>query len=181
LHHKITWRRIRICKFEALFCEEPRTDDPEKPYQYKVDRNINEKFERWKEVFASMLVSKVYETGGRVYDVPYVMAASNEYRKSQDYVAEFIEDRIVRGEGRTLMKRELSEEFNIWYKATYGRGAPNIKDVYSYIEKNLVKLDKVKNCWVGIGVRYDHDPLCADVNDSEEDNEEEDEDTTVNF
>jgi len=173
-----TWRRIRICKFESLFCEDPRNDDPEKPYQYKIDRNINEKFERWKEIFASMLVNKVYETGGRVYDVPYVMAASNEYRKSQDYVAEFIEDRIVRAEGRTLMKRELSEEFTIWYKATYGRGAPNIKDVYSYIEKNLVKLDKVKNCWVGIGVRYDSDPLC-NAEDSEA--EDDDDDTTVNF
>jgi len=172
-----TWRRIRICKFESLFCEEPRSDDPEKPYQYKVDRNINEKFERWKEVFASMLVNKVYETGGRVYDVPYVMSASNEYRKSQDYVAEFIEDRIVRADGRTLMKRELSEEFNIWYKATYGRGAPNIKDVYNYIEKNLVKLDKVKNCWIGIGVRYDNDMLC----NAAEDSDAEEDDTTVDF
>lgn len=163
-----TWRRIRICKFESLFCEDPRDDDPEKPYQFKMDRNINEKFERWKEVFASMLVSKVYETGGRVYDVPYVMAASNEYRKSQDYVAEFIEDRITRGEGRVLQKREVSEEFNVWYRATYGRGAPNIKDVYNYIDKHMVKLDKVKNCWIGLGVRYDHDHLSTvDVNDSE--------------
>lgn len=168
-----TWRRIRICKFEALFCEEPRDDDPEKPYQYKMDRNINEKFERWKEVFASMLVSKVYETGGRVYDVPYVMAASAEYRKSQDYVAEFIEDRIVRADGRTLLKREVSEEFNVWYRATYGRGAPNIKDVYSYIDKHMVKLDKVKNCWIGIGVRYDNDHLSSvDVNDSGDEGEE---------
>lgn len=175
-----TWRRIRICKFESLFCEDPKDDDPEKPYQYKIDRNINEKFDTWKEVFASMLVHKVYETEGRVYDVPYVMAASNDYRKSQDYVAEFIEDRIVRADGRTLMKRELAEEFSVWFKNTYGKGAPNIKDIYNYIDKNLTKLDKVKNCWVGIGIRYEHN-FNSNEDDENEIEDEDDDKTTVEF
>jgi phage/plasmid-associated DNA primase len=32
-----TWRRIRVVDF-TLFTEKPASDDPDKPYQYKLDK-----------------------------------------------------------------------------------------------------------------------------------------------
>jgi P4 family phage/plasmid primase-like protien len=51
-----TWRRIRVVPYKSEFNENPVTDDPEKPYQYKLDPKIDENFDNWKETFAAMLV-----------------------------------------------------------------------------------------------------------------------------
>ena len=56
-----TWRRIRVVPFKSLFTETPVDDDHEKPHQFMLDKNIEEKFDDWKEVFAAMLVDIVFK------------------------------------------------------------------------------------------------------------------------
>lgn len=149
-----TWRRIRVVDFVSRFTENPVDNDPEFPYQYKIDRTIEERCEQWKEVFASMLVDKVFVTEGRVKDCDQVLASSNAYRQSQDYIAEFIGDKVVEDPHGTITKTELSTEFTIWYQSTYGRGGPNVKDVITYMDKKFKKCDK-KKVWTGVRINYE--------------------------
>lgn len=61
-----TWRRIAVVQHKSVFTDNPVQGDKEKPYQFKVDREMGEKFKLWKEVFASMLVKKAIQTKGDV-------------------------------------------------------------------------------------------------------------------
>ncbi len=160
-----TWRRIRVVPYKSLFTENPVADDPEKPYQFKIDKKIIERFDDWKEVFAAMLVKRVLETDGLVKDCDIVMAESNIYRESQDYISEFIRDKIVKDPNGKIKKTELNNEFTMWYQSTYGRGGPSPKDVHDYIDKQFGK--QKNQLWTGIKIRYERDDL--DIPELEED------------
>ena len=115
-----TWRRIRVCDFKSKFTENPVDDDEDNPYQFKVNKNIDEKFDTWKEVWMAMLVDKAYETGGDVSDCEMVLEPSNKYRISQDYLAKFDKEKIMRSPGCKLRKTELLHQFKEWYKNEFG-------------------------------------------------------------
>jgi P4 family phage/plasmid primase-like protien len=152
-----TWRRIRHVPFEALFTENPVHDDPVKPFQYTVDKDLKEKFEGWKEVFAAMLVKIAFETDGSVKDCDIVLAASNKYRESQDYIAEFVKDKVRVESGGKIKKSELNNEFKIWYESTYGKCAVSPKEVHEYMDK---KFGTQKNqAWTGVKIRYERDEI----------------------
>ena len=152
-----TWRRIRVVPFKSLFTDDPVDNDPEKPYQYKIDRSLEERLSSWKEVFASLLVDIAYKNMGKVKDCEMVMAASNAYRQSQDSIAEFIGDRTVMDASGSISKTELGVEFKNWFEATYGRrGGPNIKEVQAYMDKKFKKC-ATRKVWMGIRINYDQD------------------------
>jgi P4 family phage/plasmid primase-like protien len=156
-----TWRRIRVVDFVSLFTEKPVKTDADKPYQYLLDKSIAEKFEDWKEVFASMLVDIAYATNGMVVDSPIVMSSSNSYRERQDYIAEFIRDKVLictdNSMGNKISKTELNTEFTLWYQATYGRGGPSAKDVHAYMDKKFSKITKGGTGWMGCKIKYDNE------------------------
>jgi len=150
-----TWRRIRVVPFKSLFTDEPVDNDPEKPYQFKIDRNLEDRLSKWKEVFASMLVQICYRTLGKVTDCEMVLAASNAYRQSQDVIAEFIADRTIVDVSGSVSKTELSVEFKNWFETTYGRrGGPNIKEVQTYMDKKFRKC-ATRKVWTGVRINYD--------------------------
>jgi P4 family phage/plasmid primase-like protien len=150
------WRRVRVVPFKSLFTENPVTDDPDKPYQFKIDREISQRMESWKEVFASMLVDRAYQNQGAVPDCDIVLAASNEYRQGQDCIAQFIAERIVVEPSGTVTKTEINAEFKGWYESTYGRrGGPSAKEVHVEMDKRKYK--KQGKCWVGIKISYESD------------------------
>jgi P4 family phage/plasmid primase-like protien len=167
-----TWRRIRAVPYVSLFTDNPIEGDTEKPYQFKIDKYIDEKFDLWKEVFASMLVKIVCETGGLVRDCNIVLEKSNEYRKSQDYISEFVQDRIIREKDGRVKKTEINNEFAIWYMSNYGGKSPSPKDLHEYIEKTF---GKPKNStWYGIKINYQLDANDLDDMTTIEDDEVED-------
>jgi len=148
-----TWRRIRVVPYKSLFTENPVNDSQENPYQYKLDPKIDENFDNWKETFAAMLVERVFETNGIVKDCPIVLAASNEYRASQDYIAEYIRDKIVKDPNGKIKKTALNIDFSNWYMETYGsRGTPSPKDVHEYMDKQF-GIQK-NQAWTGVRIRY---------------------------
>ena len=132
-----TWRRIRAVPFKSLFTENPVEGDKEKPYQFALDPYIDEKFDSWKEVFCSMLVDIVFKTNGVVRDCQIVTSKSNEYRQSQDYISEYIRDRISRDEEGRVKKMELNNDFSIWYASNYGGRGPSPKDLHEYMDKEF--------------------------------------------
>ena len=149
-----TWRRIRAVPFKSLFTDNPVEGDTEKPYQYKLDKSIDEKFDSWKEVFLSMLIQRADKTNGIVNDCDIVMQKSNEYRKSQDYLSEFVEDCIERSPNPNIcvQKGELKGEFNRWYDINYGGRGPSTKDLHDYMDRCFGKNRGSK--WFGIGIKY---------------------------
>jgi len=147
-----TWRRIRTVPFLSLFTKNPVNNDKDKPYQYKLDEYIDEKFDSWKEVFAAMLVERAFKTNGMVKDCSVVMEKSNEYRQSQDYISEFVSDRIFRDPNGKIKKMELNNEFSIWHSANYGGRCPGPKDLHEYMDKEFGR--QKNQCWIGVKIRY---------------------------
>ena len=150
-----TWRRIRAVPFKSLFTKNPVKDDKEKPFQFLLDEYIDEKFDSWKEVFAAMLVDRAFKTGGMVKDCNIVMAKSNEYRQSQDYISEFTNDCVVRDPNGRIKKMELNSEFAIWYGSNYGGKCPGPKDLHEYMDKEYGK--QKDNAWRGVKIVYDRE------------------------
>jgi len=148
-----TWRRIRAVPFKSLFTKNPTSGDKEKPFQFLLDEYIDEKFDSWKEVFAAMLVDRAFRTNGMVKDCSIVMEKSNEYRQSQDYISEFISDRVVRDPNGKIKKMELNNEFTIWHAANYGGRAPGPKDLHEFMDKEFGR--QKNQAWSGAKIKYE--------------------------
>ena len=150
-----TWRRLRVIDFMSLFTDNPVNDDPDKPYQFKIDRKLKEKFPLWKEVFMAMLVEIVLETQGYVKDCDIVLESSLKYREREDYIAQFIRDKIILEKNGKITKSELTLEFNSWYSSTVGRGGPSAKEVHEYMDKKIGKFKTAASAWTGASIRYE--------------------------
>ena len=159
-----TWRRIRPVPFESLFTETPVHDDPEKPFQYPIDKNIDEKFDGWKEVFASMLIDRVIKTKGVVKDCAIVMAKCAEYRKSQDFISEFIQDILIKDKMGTVKKTELNNEFALWYANNYGGKGPSPKDLHEQMNKEFGR--QKSSIWYGVRIQYNKKSASQDEEDT---------------
>jgi len=159
-----TWRRIRVVPFMSLFTDNPKEDDTMKPHQYKIDRTIEERIRDWKEVFASMLALKVFETNGLVKDCDIVLSASNTYRQGQDAISQFIAENIETKENGRISRTDLKERHTQWASELYGdKGAPSLKDVSEEMNKRFRRCDKL---WIGISF-IDQRELTEDVDDSD--------------
>lgn len=142
-----TRRRIRVVDFLSLFTDKPVDGDAEKPYQFKLDKTLKEKFEVWREVFASMLVERAYESCGNVQDCEMVMASSNSYLNRQDFITEFITERMERVETGYIPKNQLAFEFKEWYALNYSGRPPNMREVTDVIDKHF---SKANGGWGGV-------------------------------
>ena len=152
-----TWRRIRVVDFMSLFTDEPVANDPNKPYQFKLDTKVkDEKVPLWKEVFAALLVEKAFQTGGKLPSCDIVKASSQSYRQRQDVIAEFIAEKIVEDKTSIITKQELKLVFSNWYENTYGKGGPKQKDVHEYMDKTFAKC-AIRKVWTGVRIRYETD------------------------
>jgi len=161
-----TWRRIRVVPFMSLFTDNPKEDDAMKPHQYKIDRTIEERIRDWKEVFASMLAFKVFETNGLVKDCDIVLSASNTYRQGQDAISQFISENVVPKEDGSISRTYLKERYKQWADELYGdKGAPSLKDVSEEMNKRFRRCEKTK-LWIGISF-IDQRVLIEDVDDSD--------------
>jgi len=148
-----TWRRIRPVPFESLFTENPVKDDPDKPFQFLIDKTIDEKFVLWKEVVAAMLIARACITNGYVKDCDIVLDRCKEYRKSQDHYTEFIQERIEKDPRGRIKKSEINSEFTIWYTSNNGGKAPSPKDLHEQMNKEFGR--QKNGAWVGVKIKYD--------------------------
>ena len=161
-----TWRRIRVCDFESKFLDNPYNDDmhfpkDQYPYQFPLDKRMDENFIDWAPIFASMLVNISFEKQGHVKDCSVVLASSNEYREGQDYLAEFAKEKIVKAEGRKIQKTEVMQTFREWFQTNYGSGTPKAPELHEYMNK---RYGRYKNGgWHNVKIVYDEDELCDEI------------------
>jgi P4 family phage/plasmid primase-like protien len=149
------WRRIRKCAFKSVFTENPVSNNPNKPYQFKVDTSIDEKFELWKTTFMSMLAERAFVNNGHVKDCQIVMSTSEQYRKNQDQYAEFIRDRIVSDPSGSIKEVEMYETFKEWWKLLHGHNMPKGKQLFDYITNTFGA--KKGRAWKGIALIKDQE------------------------
>jgi len=173
-----TWRRVRVIEFKSLFTDNPTIGDKEKPYQFlKVD-NLDDKFAQWKSIFMGLLVERAFITGGISKICPAVTAASNQYRANQDFLSEFMGEKIAKEELSKIRKNELIQTFNDWYKDTYGSRVNKSKELYALMDKMYGQ--SKHNYWYGVKIVYDREEFCnksmvSNITDAEEDEDEESE------
>ncbi len=154
-----TWRRIRVCDFMSKFIDEPFMDlnkfpRENYPHQFRIDRKIDEKFIEWAPIFISLLVDIAFKTGGRVTDCHQVLAVSDKYRESQDYLAEFAREKIQRTKDKFIKKTEILEEFKNWYIMQYGRNSlPNGREITEFMDKTYGKCNRGK--WHNVEIIYE--------------------------
>ena len=159
------WRRMRLCDFESKFVEEPFQDiqypKKEYPFQFKIDKHMDERFKKWAPVFMSMLVDIAYRTKGNVVACKKVLASSSEYRGKQDYFTQFIKDKIQEKPNDCIKKTALIETFKNWYTAVHGRNVPKGQELYDFMDKKYGPYQtdpksKLKG-WPNIAIIYDDD------------------------
>ena len=154
-----TWRRIRVCDFMSKFLEKPY-DDEEKfpkidyPYQYEIDKRIDEKFTKWAPVLAAILVDLTYNQQGMVHDSNIVLTSSDQYREGQDYLTEFCKEKIKKIPNGRIKKSELWEVFKQWYTINYGRGLPKAREINDFMDK---RYGKYTSKWNNVCINYDDD------------------------
>ena len=86
-----TWRRIRVVEFISRFCDSP---NPKKPYEFSIDRELQNKMSEWREVFMYMLIQyfqKSYKING-VQEPPEVLRNTAAYRTDSDHYSQFVEE-----------------------------------------------------------------------------------------
>lgn len=154
-----TWRRIRVCDFESKFLDKPYEDDfhfprEQFPHQYPLDKKLNENFNEWAPVFASMLVERAFDTQGNVKDCNVVLSSSIDYREGQDYLAEFVREKITMSDGKNIKKQEIMHTFREWYQTNYGRNIPKARELYEFMDR---RYGNYKGGWHNIKLIYDED------------------------
>jgi predicted transcriptional regulator len=119
-----------------------------------MDKKIDTKFTQWVPIFMSMLVELSFKKKGIVDDCKIVMASSNNYRDGQDYLTEFVRDRVQKKENGRIKKMELSQEFKNWYTMNIGRNGPKTKEIFEFMEKKFGKCRT--DGWHNVEIIYDN-------------------------
>ena len=155
-----TWRRIRVCDFMSKFVDNPFGDEDKFPadnfpFQFKIDKKIDEKFAVWAPIFMSMLIEVGFKTKGNVKDTQVVLAKSDKYREGQDYLSEFANEKIIKKTDSKVTKTELIEEFKNWYSNQYGRASlPKAREITDYMDKRYGK--PLSGKWHNVSIVYDN-------------------------
>jgi P4 family phage/plasmid primase-like protien len=148
-----TWRRIRICDFLAKFVDDGESHTDDTKYVFTKDKSLKDKLPEWAPVFASMLVNRVFETQGKVEDCDIVSASSNKYRQTQDHIAAFVSEMIIKKDGGKIKKMELFQQFKMWFQDSQGnRKMPKGVELNEYMDKRFGKAKT--SGWSGIAIVY---------------------------
>jgi P4 family phage/plasmid primase-like protien len=153
-----TWRRMRYIDFMSKMLEKPYEDPKfpkgEFPYQYPLDKNLDKKFDSWAPVLMSLLVEKAYILQGIVNDCEAVLSCSDKHREKQDFMAEFVKDKIKIKAGGRIKKAELIETFKQWYSLNYGKNIPKCREVYDFMDR---RFGEFKHGWHNATIIYNED------------------------
>ena len=137
------WRRTRYIPFDAKFLvnpyEDPRFPVGEYPYQYPLDKYLEQKMVAWGPVMLYLLVKISFnKPDGMVGDVPdcsEVMDNNDKHRDKQDYFSSFIRECIKEvDDDRAIVKKNvLYTEFKRWYIANFGKNPPKGQEFYEFM------------------------------------------------
>ncbi len=149
-----TWRRMKCNDFLAKFISEGETHTDDTPYVFPKDKGLKEKLPKWAPVFVSMLVKRAFETEGEVIDCAEVVAASGKYRQSQDCISGFINEKIVKVQGKTVGKQSLNVVFKEWFQLNHGnRKPPKLSELEEAMSKKFGSRNVATNKWNNVMIK----------------------------
>lgn len=148
-----TWRRIRRVEFTSKFTDNPH---PEKPNEYKIDRNLSLKFKQWKKCFMGILIEyyKDYAKYGLVFPKE-ILAATEEYQKEQDSLADFCRSNVSLSANDENAKLQMDELFNAYRNWCMDENIKKILTKKDFTKEMVVKFGKLqipkhgKSYWTG--------------------------------
>lgn len=141
-----TWRRIRVVEFASKFVHDP---DPLDPTQFPIDLELSRKFNSWLPHFMGLLLEyyRVYQVNGLV-EPPEVLATTKEYQRSNDFVADFISDKIdMNVPGVMLDVNDMYAEFKEWWRLENMKGAqPRRRELVVVMERKYGRTEDRDGC-----------------------------------
>lgn len=130
------WARVRVLPFESTFTDNPPADDEEQ-YRTKTflkDDNFEEKINDMLEPLFWMLTQRLPKIKRVIYEPKKVKDATDKYRRSQDVYAQFIDERLMVDDSKSINISEFYVTFRDWHKQSFpGQNIPNRNDCYDYL------------------------------------------------
>jgi P4 family phage/plasmid primase-like protien len=143
-----TWRRIRVVEFISKFCDNP---NPNKQYEFLIDRSLTDKLEELREVFMYMLIKyyqHTYKPKG-VHEPFQVVQQTKQVRDDNNVYAQFMEETICEDAKSSFGLDEIFTRFrtflqnNSFDKTKYTR-----RGLEEYLNKTIGKCN-MKKKWKG--------------------------------
>jgi P4 family phage/plasmid primase-like protien len=157
---KGTWRRIRGIEFKSEFIDKP---NPDNRYQFKIDKKLGRKMEKWSEAFMSILVEyyKDYITNG-ITEPESVQEFTKCYKQDSDYFSAFFDEVVYKSVDITTNITPFFKAFKNWYGENIGYSNMPKRDKLKYaIEARYGKMTSggARNGWHGIDLKNQNDDL----------------------
>ncbi len=177
-----TWRRLTVINFPSKFI--PRSEMTGRDYEYERINNMNEKLEELKEPFMWLLLEyykdfKELMKSTGLMEPKEIIEATNNERKKNNPIKQFIDDRIVYSPNRTD-KFNITEIYNVFrnYMTDSGHNPKLLPKRTEFQQKfnieyvNIIKrnsnktleIKKFKNEWANV-------TYIIDTNNNEQDDE----------
>ena len=102
-----------------------------------MDRNLEENFERWAPIMMSLLIEIAQNNMGDVEDCEKVLEASKRYREREDYLAQFVNDRVVvtGNKEHLITKTGIKGEFKAWWQMNHNGSCPKLTELIDFLDK----------------------------------------------
>jgi len=162
-----TWRRIRVIPFVSKFVDALHPEYiAKKPNVFLIDREMDAKLLKWRESFLSLLVH-IYETEylkNGLEPIPEsVLAASNNYKESNDTFARFAADRIKKDINGKATFKDIYNAYKNW-KEVSGASAASIssQDLENRLNEEFGE-PRNKKYYMGIVIFTKEEELDEDI------------------
>ena len=154
-----TWRRIRKVDFESTFVDsrKHKISLVEADKQFPMDRNLEENFERWAPIMVSLLIDIAQRNMGDVEDCEKVLEASKRYREREDYLAQFVNDKIVvtANKEHVISKTGVKGEFKSWWQMNHNGPCPKLTELIDFLDRKYDPLARQIKEYRGWRMRND--------------------------
>jgi P4 family phage/plasmid primase-like protien len=151
-----TWRRIRKCDHVSKFANKGEAYNDDTPYVFEKDVTLEQRLPKLAPLFMSMLVDVLLRTKGIVKDCETVMSASSKYQNSQNHLALFAEERLVKTgvNSDVISKTQIMFVFKEWFIESFPGMRMTIKglEMYEFLNKRYGEVKT--NGWRGLKIIY---------------------------
>lgn len=154
------WARVRVLPFEATFTDNPPADEDEqvRTKTFLKDENFDEKIDSMLEPLFWMLVQRLPNIKRVIYEPPEVKDAGDRYRRSQDVYAQYIDERLIVDDSKSVTVTDLYVSFRDWHRMSFpGTAIPNRNDFIDYMSDAWGAPTSFR--WTGYRLRTEKDDI----------------------
>jgi len=146
-----TWRRIRVIEYKSKFLDTP---DPNNPLEFPLDSELLDKFEKWADIFISMLIAHHGTLDfKKIHEPEEVRIATEGYKKNNDLIGQYVIERLEKDDTvreRTTLSK-LFGDFKAWSSQNGGKNKfPDRNHFKENLEKTFGVYPLNQRGWRGI-------------------------------